>query len=197
MTVARQRAPIRLRNRLAWTVVLVLVALGGAGLVSAADRPASDDGRPELTAHADALARPWLLPLAAQAREVATDVDTVNGSGRTILGLAPGVNDDQAEAALSAGDGARADLDTKLAALLTARADVPAGLDPQRMGVANRDLLASIDQIAAGAGPVSRTWHGLSAGTGQVTALFAALASLTSSTHARRPPAARPTGWAR
>src|SRR6476620_12107188 len=106
MTVARPRAPIALRNRLAWTVVLVLIALGGAGLVSAADRPAADDGRPELTAHADALARPWLLPLAAQAHQVATDVDTVNGSGRTILGLAPGVNEDQAEAALSAGDGA-------------------------------------------------------------------------------------------
>src|SRR6476620_7787218 len=102
MTVARPRAPIRLRNRLAWTVVLVLIALGGAGLVSAADRPATDGGRPELTAQADALARPWFVPLAEQAREVATDVDTVNGSGRTILGLAPGVNDDQADAALEA-----------------------------------------------------------------------------------------------
>ncbi len=159
MTVTRQRAPIRLRNRLAWTVVLVLIALGGAGLVSAADRPATDDGRPELTAHADALARPWLLPLAAQAREVAADVDTVNSSGRTILGLAPGANTDEADAALSAGDGASADLDTKLAALVAARANVPAGLDPVRMGVANRDLLASVDQIAAGAAPVSRTWR--------------------------------------
>src|SRR5512133_3238478 len=101
MTVTRQRAPIRLRNRLAWTVVLVLIALGGAGLVSAADRPATDDGRPELTAHADALARPWLLPLTAQAHEVATDVDTINGSGRTILGLAPGASKDRADAALA------------------------------------------------------------------------------------------------
>ena len=156
--------------------MLVLIALGGAGLVSAADRPATDDGRPELTAHADALARPWLLPLAAQAREVAADVDTVNSSGRTILGLAPGANTDEADAALSAGDGASADLDTKLAALVAARANVPAGLDPVRMGVANRDLLASVDQIAAGAAPVSRTWHGLAADTSQVTALFAALA---------------------
>src|SRR6185436_17374437 len=133
MTVTRQRAPIKLRSRLAWTVVLVLIALGGAGLVSAADRPATAGGRPELTAHADALARPWLLPLAAQAREVATDIDTVNGSGRTILGLAPGVNKDEAEAALSAGDGASADLDPKLAELVAARASVPAGLDLTRM----------------------------------------------------------------
>jgi hypothetical protein len=54
---------------------------------------------------------------------------------------------------------------------------VPAGLDPLRMGVANRDLLASIDQIASGAAPVSRTWHGLSTDTAQATALLAALTS--------------------
>ena len=175
MTVTRQRAPIKLRNRLAWTVVLVLIALGGAGLVSAADRPATDDGRPELTAHADAIARPWLLSLAAGARDIVKDVDAVNDGGRTILGLDPGAGPDKVESALTAGDQASADLDAKLAALVAQRANVPAGLDPLRMGVANRNVLAAIDGVASGAKPVTGTWQALSADTSQVTALLVAL----------------------
>src|SRR6188472_3634017 len=127
MTVTRQRAPIRLRNRLAWTVVLVLIALGGAGLVSAADRPATDAGRPELSAHADAIARSWLVSMAAQARVVANDVDAVNESGRTILGLDPSAGPDQLDAAVAAGDQASADLGPKLASLVGLRAATPSG----------------------------------------------------------------------
>jgi hypothetical protein len=177
MTVTRQRGPIKLRNRLAWTVVLVLIALGGAGLVSAADRPATDAGRPELSAHADAIARPWLQSMAAQARAVADDVDTINESGRTILGLAPGASRDQVDAALAAGDAAAADLDQKLAALVEQRASPPAGLDPLRMGQANRELLAAIDGVAGGAGQVSGKWHALADDTRQLAALLAALIS--------------------
>jgi hypothetical protein len=177
MTVTRQRAPIRLRNRLAWTVVLVLIALGGAGLVSAADRPATDAGRPELSAHADAIARSWLVSMAAQARVVADDVDAVNESGRTILGLDPSAGPDQLDAAVAAGDQASADLGPQLASLVGLRAATPSGLDPLRMGQANRVLLAAIDGVAGGAQPVSGKWQALSADTTQVTALLVALTS--------------------
>lgn len=175
MTVTRRRGPIPLRNRLAWTVVLVLIALGGAGLTTAADRPATDTGRPELTAHADALARPWLAGLAVQARAVAGDVDAVNESARQILSLAAGSDPEQVDGALSTGNEASAQLDEALAALVEQRAKVPAGLDERRMGLANRQLLAAVDGVADGAGPVSGTWRALAADTGQVAALLVAL----------------------
>jgi hypothetical protein len=175
MTVTRRRGPIPLHNRLAWTVVLVLIALGGAGLTTAADRPATDSGRPELTAHADALARPWLAPLAVQARAVAAAVDAVNESARRILSLSGGTNSDQLDGALSAGDEARAQLDHALAELVEQRAKVPAGLDERRMGLANRERLAAVDGVAAGAAPASGTWRALAAETSQVAALLLAL----------------------
>lgn len=175
MTATRHRRPIRLRERLAWTVVLVLIALGGAGLTTAADRPATDLGRPELTAHADALGRPWLATLAVQARAVSDEVDAVNESARQILSLEAGADPDQVDGALSSGDEARTKLDEALAALVDQRATVPVGLDPRRMGLVNRELLAAVDGVAAGAAPVSATWQALAADTSQVAALLVAL----------------------
>src|SRR6185369_12411032 len=101
--------------------------------------------------------------------------DTVNDGGRTILGLDPGAGADQVNTVLSAGNQASADLDLKLAALVVQRADVPAGLDPLRMGVANRNLLAAVDGVISGARPVTGTWQGLSADTSQVNAMLTAL----------------------
>jgi hypothetical protein len=175
MTVTRRRAPIPLRNRLAWTVVLVLIALGGAGLTTAADRPATDLGRPELTAHADALARPWLAPLVVQARAAAAAAGAVNESARQILSLESGADPDRLDGAISTGDESRAQLDEALAALVDQRARVPAGLDPRRMGLANRQLLAAVDGVADGAAPVSATWRALAADASQVAALLVAL----------------------
>ena len=106
---------------------------------------------------------------------MAENVDAVNESARQILSLEPGADPDQVDAALSSGDEARAKLDEALAALVDQRAKVPAGLDARRMGLVNRELLAAVDGIAAGAAPVSATWRALAADTSQVAALLVAL----------------------
>src|SRR5215213_9744641 len=84
MTVT-DSAPARLRNRVTATAAIVLIAIGGAGLATSADRPATDAGRPELSAHGDQLAASWIQAMDSQSHAVADRVDAVSQHGRDLL----------------------------------------------------------------------------------------------------------------
>src|SRR3990170_4940186 len=96
-----------LRARLSATAVLVLIALGSAGLVVAADRPHNPAQRPELTWHADRSARPWITALADALESVDADVVALSGHGRRVLGSLQALDLDTLDAALVDGDATR------------------------------------------------------------------------------------------
>jgi hypothetical protein len=162
MTAASQLGAF-LRRRAAYTVVLVLIALGGAGLATAADRPATDRWRPELSYHTDSLAAPWLADLAAAARTVVSQVDATSDSGRTVLRLPAGADQTALADALTAGDASAAGLGPAASSLADLRGELPAGVDELKLSQANQALLAAVDDIVGAARQVPPAWQALAA----------------------------------
>jgi len=152
----------RLRRRLFWTAVLMLVALGGAGLASAADRPATDDLRPELYARADLRAAPWLAGMLAQLHAVDDGVSDLAHAARDVLASLQRLDPGQLTALLAGGDTAASDLEVAVMQLGGMRDDPPAGLDQARLSMLNRELLGGVDRALAATLPLDTTWRELS-----------------------------------
>lgn len=162
----------RLRRRLFWTAVLMLVALGGAGLATAADRPATDELRPELFARADRQAAEWLADMRAKLRTIDDRVSALAGSGRAVLGSLQRLEPGQISSLLGEGDTAAAELETAVALLADNHARPPAGLELGRMSLANRDLVAGVDRALASTIPLGASWRELSATARNVATLI-------------------------
>lgn len=175
MTVTRPSIPARLRRRLGWTAAIVLIALGGAGLATAADRPATDALRPELSVHADQIAQPWIEAMVSQAHAVEDGVDSLSQSGRTVLGLLGSLDPESISDALAAGDQAAGVLALDTQTLSDLRNQPPQGVDESRLSQASRGRLAAVDEILGAALPMPTTWHRLAANTREVADLLAAL----------------------
>ena len=175
MSVTRPAIPARLRRRLAWTAATVLISLGGAGLSTAADRPATDASRPELSAHSDLLAQPWLETLSSQAHAVEGKVDALSQNGRDLLGMLEGLDPARIGDALAAGDRSSTDLELAASALSDLRYQGPSELDEGRLSEANRGLLSAIDKVLAASLPLPITWQTIGGNTRQVTRLIVAL----------------------
>src|SRR3990170_3858634 len=83
-------APTRsLQLHMWWTAVLVLTALGGAGLAVAADRQQNPVQRRELTRAADGRAQPWIDALAAQLEQLHGHGTDLSTAGRAVPGPLP------------------------------------------------------------------------------------------------------------
>jgi hypothetical protein len=80
-------APDRRRvvGALAWLALAALVAFGGAGIVSATDRPPLAGARPELTWTVDRALDPELTAAAGDLAALSDDVDALGGIGRAAL----------------------------------------------------------------------------------------------------------------
>lgn len=155
--------------------MLVLVALGGAGLTTAADRPATDASRPELSARTDKLATPWLDAMKSQAHAVEGLVDALSQHGRNVLTLLERLEPQKIDDELAAGDESSTELELAAGSLGDQRVLRPDGIDETRLSEANRQILAAVD-VAIGAGSsMSATWRGIATDTREVTALLAAL----------------------
>ncbi len=70
---------------LGWLVAVIVIALGGAGIVTAMDAPPSGEARPELTARGDALVTPVLDAAEASLTTLADDVDALGTQARGAL----------------------------------------------------------------------------------------------------------------
>lgn len=150
-------------SRLFVALVLLLVALGGAGLAVAADPPHTGDRRPELTARADQEFEPWrarimeqllaanvsLAGMALAGREVLSRVYTGDLAGQDAA-LARGAED---------GDGVRAAREQ----LASVRLELAAELPATRLSRGNQDLLIATDEIVAALSEVPEAWDGLAA----------------------------------
>src|SRR5437870_3159105 len=125
--------PRTLRLHLWWTLVLVLAALGGAGLAVAADRPGNPVARPELTYRADQAAQPWIDHMAADLDTVQTQAADLATAGRNALGSLQALDRDGASSALSAGDQTAAQIATLAAGLRHAETRAHTSIDRWRI----------------------------------------------------------------
>ncbi len=151
----------RLRQRLVWTAVLVLIALGGAGLAAAADRAPTDVARPELTWRAEQAIRPWIESLAGPLVALDEEASRLSAAGRGVLvGLA--TQDPAAlEAALAEGAESRDRLSGLVADLADRRTRQREAIPDGSLGDGSRLILARIDTALAAGAELPEMWTGL------------------------------------
>ena len=144
-----------------WTAVLVLTALGGAGLAVAADRQQNPVQRPELTRAADGRAQPWIDALAAQLEQLHGHGTDLSTAGRAVLGQLQALDTAGANEALTAGDAAGREIDTFVAGLRDTRSQADAEIERWRLGPETGALLDQLDTAIAAAPELSTDWTAL------------------------------------
>jgi hypothetical protein len=145
-------------RRLLWLVVLVLAALGGAGLATAADRPPTDAVRPELTWRAEQAARPRLEAMSAWLQRLDEEVGGLSAAGRgALIGLAS-QDEGRLSAAIADGEAAAGRIVELVAGLRRQREEQRALVDDLRLGNASRQRLAWIDAAVSQSDAMPDTW---------------------------------------
>jgi hypothetical protein len=158
-------------------MVLVLVALGGAGLAVAADRPGNPVLRPELTYRADLAAQPWVDQLARDLDLVAGEGAQLSTHGRDVLGSLAALDVDAANAALGRGDATAARIATLTATLHDTAARAYESIDRWRLGPLWANVFDQIDAAIAAADELPAVWAQLAATGRTVAGIVVALAA--------------------
>jgi len=148
-----------LRRRLFWTAVLLLICLGGAGLATAVDRPATQAVRPEVSWAIDRDAAPWLEEMLAALRTLDDDVAALSGAARRVLVEVNVLAGAQLEPAVAAGDAIAERLLETLADAVAVREAPVAGVEPWRLGDQNLERLERIDRALVAAGGLPPLWR--------------------------------------
>jgi hypothetical protein len=118
----------RLRTLLAgllWLAIIVVIALGAAGLVTGMDHPPGTAARAELTAAGDAQVTSLLDMADAHLAALADQVGALGTQARGALAALNGANPEAGEAAVKRGDEIVGDVVARTAALRRELADVP------------------------------------------------------------------------
>ena len=161
--------------RLWWTTLLVLIALGGAGLAAAADRPQNSLHRPELTWRADQKADPWIAALAHELKIVDGHIVGLSRHGRDVLGGITALDVERMNDALDAGDQVSLELEVALGRLASVRAAAQAAVDESRLGAPTRSIFDQLTSAAASGQQLTAAWQGLGADARRVAGLIDAL----------------------
>jgi hypothetical protein len=143
-------------------MVLVLAALGGAGLAVAADRPGNPVQRPELTYRADQAAQPWVDHLAGDLAVVHDEGAQLSTDGRDVLGALSSLDMAAANAALARGDETSGRIATLTAGLHDTVERAHAAVDYWRLGPLWADVFDQIDAAIAAADQLPADWTALS-----------------------------------
>ena len=165
----------QLRARLWWTALLVLIALSGAGLAVASDRPQNALQRPELTYRADHAALPLMQSLADDLAAVAMLAADLSGSGRETLGQLQALDIVKMRAAIVDGDAVSADIAASAAEVARARDVLLGFVEEWRLGEETRSAYQQLTAAAASANDLPARWDKLSADAERVGALLDAL----------------------
>ena len=152
-----------LRTRMVTTGLLALVALGGAGLAVAADRPQNPGQRPELTWAADRAAQPWIDGLLQRLRAVDGQVADVARAGRSALENLQSLDIETMRGALADGERATTAADQALADLAAAQQQSAAHIERQRLGPDTLAALEAIDAAAQRVASVPALWDRIDA----------------------------------
>lgn len=169
----------------AWLAIIVVIAMGAAGIVGAMDHPPGTVARDELTAAGDAQVTPLLDAAATNLAALADQVDALGAQARGALAAMNGSDPAAGEAAIKSGDALVPDVIARTAALRAQLALVPfvgrpdAGLVVSDAVVARHAaLVAALDATDGLDVAWARLTNGSLAAT-QMSALLAKHDSLT------------------
>jgi hypothetical protein len=159
MTLFKRRVVLRVW----YSGLLVIAAIGGAGLAVAADRPQNPVQRPELTWRADVAAAPHIRALADDLALLQADVADLSRSGREALARL--LADDQSglAAALEAGDRASVGIAAAADELEAQRSRTDAEIERWRLGLTTRATLEQLDAAIESGAQLPALWAGLAA----------------------------------
>ena len=114
-----------LLGALAWTAIVLVIALGGAGLVVGLDHPPGSAGRPDVTASGDAVVVPMLDAAESDLGDLADQVQALGTQARGALAALNGADPAVSDAAIAEGDRLVRDVVARTAAIRRALASVP------------------------------------------------------------------------
>jgi hypothetical protein len=148
-------------QRLWWIGVLLLAAIGGAGLTAEADAAHDSGARPELSWRADERARPWLDGLATRLAPVEQLAADLSAASSDLLVALQSLDAVAAAQALEAGDIAAHQAEAAETDLGRLDAEVAGVLAGEQLGHSSRERLALLGRAVVAAGTLPATWHGL------------------------------------
>ena len=173
---------IRLRalaSALVWVALIVVIALGAAGLVTAVEQASDAEARAQLTATGDAKVTALLDAATTDLAAISDDLDELGTQARGALAALNGADAATSQAAIAKGDRLVADISARTAALRASLASVPyvgtptAGLtvsDP--VAARHAALVAALDATDG----LDVAWQHLTTGSLAATRMGAALA---------------------
>jgi hypothetical protein len=154
-----------------WTTLLVLVALGGAGLAVAADRQGNPVQRPELTWRADQDAKALISPVVDQLAVVERDVSDVSAAGRHVLEKLQALDLPGMNQALADGNDLSTATDSAVSQLISLHDAAIRSIDQWRLGPETKGHLDQLGSAGLSAQQVPAFWDGLAADAQRVAGL--------------------------
>jgi hypothetical protein len=168
-----------LLGALAWTAIVLVIALGGAGLVVGLDHPPGSAGRPDVTASGDAVVVPMLGAAESDLGDLADQVQALGTQARGALAALNGADPAVSDAAIAEGTRLVRDVVARTAAIRLALASVPyigtpeAGLFVSDSVVERHDALVAALDATDG---LDVSWLRLSVGSVAASRMSTALA---------------------
>lgn len=166
----------RIGSAVAWLLIAVALALGGAGVVAGIDHPAGI-ARPELTWAADRAVRPQLDAATAELRQLTDEVDQLGALGRGSLGAIVANEDAQLRGFLDEGESLLGIIDARSTELARSVNGMP-GFGPGeelRIGQQERDRHAALASALGATIGLRSAWTGLQSAGGAATRIGALL----------------------
>jgi len=164
------------RSRFVATTLLVLIALGGAGLAVAADRVQTPDQRPEVMWAADRGAQPWIATLTTDLTGINTAATALSKAGRDALGNLQGLAVDKVRTAMGDGDGALATISGAIAGLHADQAAANAHIERWRLGPETSAQMDALDAAVDAIPDLGSQWSRIKTRATLVTQLLDDLA---------------------
>lgn len=170
----------RLGGAVAWFAIVILIALGVAGLVTGMDHPPGTLARAELTAAGDAEVTPLLDAAQADLSALADQVDALSSQARAALAALNGADIATVATAIGTGDGLVAGAVARTGALRRGLATVPyvgtpeAGLTVSDAIVARQAALVAALDATDG---LDTAWGRLTTGALAATSMSGLLAA--------------------
>ena len=169
----------RLLGGIVWLAIIVVIALGAAGIVAGLDHPPGTAARADLTAAGDAEVTPLLDAAEADLSALADQVEALGTQARLALAALNSTDALTGPSAIAEGDRLVADVVARTAALRRALTDVPYVGTPQA-GVSISDtvvarhgaLVAALDATDG----LDAAWARLTIGSGAATQMSRLLA---------------------
>jgi len=162
-----------------WLVVVIAIALGAAGLVTATPGGTLPAARPELTGVEDARATARLDAIEADLVALGTTVESLGTQARGALSALVGTRTDVAETAIQTGDGLLLEIGIEAAAIADALAATPYVGTPAADLHISPDVQARFERLRDGleaTRQLDASWSRLTAGALSATKLSTSLA---------------------